>query len=271
MRRVPGAAGGARRSTVQGGDMLVSFRLLMSALLLAPILAHSAQFTSPRELVRAAVEAWRGTSSYFEMTMTIHRPGWERTLSMRGWTEGDKQSLVRVTAPRRDVGNGTLMIGQDMWSYSPKVNRVIKIPSSMMNQGWMGSDFSNKDVSRSDEIIDQYEHSLIDSFEREGHTVYVLESIPHEDAPIVWGKKILSIRDDFVMLEEQYWDQDGVLVKTMQTLDIADMGGRPVARRQRMSKIEEPGEWTEVLTDAIEFDVEVSASLFTLSSLRNPR
>ena len=82
------------------------------------------------------------------MTMVIHRPDWERTMTMRAWTKGDDRSLVRVLEPRKDRGNGTLTDDNSMWSYSPKVNRVIKIPSSMMGQSWMGSDFSNKDVSR---------------------------------------------------------------------------------------------------------------------------
>jgi hypothetical protein len=106
------------------------------------------------EIVRATIDNWRGKSSYGEMTMTIHRPSWERTMSMRAWTQGSKKSLVRITAPKKDAGNGTLMVDNNMWSYAPKVNRVIKVPSSMMGQSWMGSDFSNKDVSRADDIVD---------------------------------------------------------------------------------------------------------------------
>lgn len=109
------------------------------------------------EIVRDAVNHWRGTSSRGSMTMTIHRPDWERSMSMDSWTQGEKRSLVRVTAPQKDRGNGTLMDGNNMWSFSPKVNRVIKVPSSLMSQSWMGSDFSNKDISRVDDIIDQYE------------------------------------------------------------------------------------------------------------------
>ena len=93
--------------------------------------------SNARELVKAAMEHWRGINSYSEMTMTIHRADWERSMSMRAWSEGDKLSLVRVTEPKKDVGNGTLLKDNDMWSYSPKINRIIKIPSSMMNQGWM--------------------------------------------------------------------------------------------------------------------------------------
>ncbi|MCW8924987.1 MAG: outer membrane lipoprotein-sorting protein, partial [Xanthomonadales bacterium] len=223
------------------------------------------------DLVRAAMEHWRGTTSYSEMTMTIHRPDWQRSMSMNAWSEGDKLSLVRVTEPKKDAGNGTLLNDNDMWTYSPKINRIIKIPSSMMSQGWMGSDFSNKDISKSTEIVEEYEHKLIEQTQLDGHTVYTIEAIPHEDAAIVWGKEVLKIRDDFVMLEEQYWDQDGVLVKVLRTTDISEMGGRSVARVMRMGKVDTPEEWTEMSISAIEFDIELPAGVFTLSNLRNPR
>jgi outer membrane lipoprotein-sorting protein len=227
--------------------------------------------TDAKELVRAAMDHWRGLNSYSEMTMTIHRPDWERSMSMRAWSEGDKLSLVRVTEPRKDAGNGTLLKDNDMWTFSPKINRIIKIPSSMMNQGWMGSDFSNKDISKSTDILNEYEHALSDQTQEEGHMVYTIEAIPHEDAAIVWGKEVLKIRDDFVILEEQYWDQDGVLIKVMRTREIAEMGGRSVARVLRMGKLETPEEWTEMTIDSIEFDLELPAGVFTLSNLRNPR
>jgi outer membrane lipoprotein-sorting protein len=224
-----------------------------------------------QDIVRAAIDYWRGQSSYSEMTMTIHRPDWERSMSMRAWTQGDERSLVRVTAPKKDRGNGTLIDDNNMWSYSPKVNRVIKVPSSMMGQSWMGSDFSNKDISRVDDIIDQYDHCILSEDEQNGHTVYYIESIPHEDAAVVWGKEVLAIRDDNVVLEHAFYDQDGELVKRLQSLEIGEMGGRVVAIHQRMQKEDAPGEWTEIIVDSVEYDLELKDSLFTLSNLRNPR
>ena len=225
----------------------------------------------PRELIRAAMEHWRGLSSYSEMTMTVHRSDWQRSFSMRAWTRGDKLSLVRVTAPKRDAGNGTLVKDRSMWTFSPKINRVLKLPSALMNQSWMGSDFSNKDISKSTDIIDQYDHRLLGSEVIDGRRRYTIESIPHEDAAIVWGKEIVVIRDDFVLLRQEFWDQDGVLVKHMDALDIARMGGREIASRMRMHKAESEDEWTEMRVDSVDFDVELAAELFTLSNLRNPR
>jgi len=223
------------------------------------------------DIIRKAMDHYRGQTSYAEMSMIIHRPDWQREMTMRAWTQGDKQTLVRVTEPPKDAGNGTLSVDGNMWTYTPKINRVIKVPSSMMSQNWMGSDFSNKDVSKDTTIIDQYDHSLLELREHDGHRAYVIESIPHEEAAVVWGREVLHIRDDWVILEQQFWDQDDVLVKTLKTLEVDELSGRNVATVIRMGKEESPDEWTEVRTAAVAFDVELPATLFTLSNLRNPR
>lgn len=224
-----------------------------------------------KEIIRGAMDNWRGVTSYSEVSMTIQRRDWQRTLSMRSWTEGDKKSLVRVTLPKKDAGNATLLDGTNMWSYSPKINRVIKVPSSMMSQSWMGSDFSNKDISRSTDVLDHYEHQLIRTEQLEGQSVYTIEAVPHEDAPVVWGKEILKIREDFVMLEHQFWDQDGVLVKEMKTTEVAEMGGRTISKTLRMYSVDTPDEYTQLSNHHVEFNIDLPAYLFTLSNLRNPR
>ena len=226
---------------------------------------------SARDLVQKAMDHWRGLTSYGVSTMTIHRPDWERSMTMKSWSKGDKVSLVRVIEPAKDAGNGTLLNDSNMWTYTPRINRIIKVPSSMMSQSWMGSDFSNKDIAKSTDIIDQYDHELTGQQEKDGHVLYTITSIPHEDAAVVWGKEVLVIRDDWVLLEQQFWDQDGVLVKKLEALEVGEMGGRAVAKVIRMGKVDTPLEWTQLTTSEIEFDLELSDQLFTLSNLRNPR
>jgi len=190
---------------------------------------------------------------------------------MRAWTKGDKKTLVRIVDPKKDRGNGTLTDDKSMWSYSPKVNRVIKIPSSMMGQSWMGSDFSNKDIAKADDIVDEYQHRIQKIEEIDGVTIYDIQSIPNEDAAIVWGSELMRIREDHVVLQHSFYDQDGELVKTLGTLEIVEMGGRVIAKRQRMTKADNPDEWTEIQVNEVEYQIELKDSLFTLSNLRNPR
>jgi len=244
---------------------------VLPLLLLASSFAAEGEELDATQIVRDAIDHWRGLSSYTEMTMVIHRPDWERSMTMRAWTKGQDQSLVRVVEPKKDRGNGTLTDENSMWSFSPKVNRVIKVPSSMMGQSWMGSDFSNKDIARADDIIDQYDHSILNREEVDEIAVYEIESIPHEDAAVVWGREVLKIRDDHVVLEHAFFDQDGELVKKLVSLEVGDMGGRTIAKRQRMVKTEEPNEWTEISVDDVEYEIDLKDSLFTLSNLRNPR
>ncbi|MEM7360017.1 MAG: outer membrane lipoprotein-sorting protein [Pseudomonadota bacterium] len=255
----------------------INLSIALSLILALNVLTSASQVfaqeetVTPRDIIQGAMDNFRGESSFTEMTMTIHREDWERSISMQAWTAGDKNSLVRVTKPKKDLGNATLIKDKDMWSFAPKINRVIKVPSSMMNQSWMGSDFSNKDISRSTEILDSHAHTLTATEEQDGHTVYTITAVPHEDAPVVWGKEVLVIRDDFVLLEQQYWDQDGVLVKTMKVTEIAKMDGRNIGKVMRMFKVDEPEEWTQVTNHSVDFDVELAGNTFTLSNLRNAR
>ena len=246
-------------------------RLLFSILLLVLPVFTAAEERDATQIVRDAINHWRGLTSYTEMTMIIHRPDWERSMTMQAWTKGDDHSLVRVMEPKKDRGNGTLTDENSMWTFSPKINRVIKVPSSMMGQSWMGSDFSNKDISRVDDIIYQYDHTLLSTTVDEEVTIYEIESIPHEEAAVVWGREVLRIRDDHVVLEHSFYDQDGELVKSLQSLEIAEMGGRTIATRQRMGKTDEPDEWTEIVVNEVEYELELKDSVFTLSNLRNPR
>lgn len=241
---------------------MLSLILLFSSSLLAQ---------DPLAIVQKAEDKLKGEQSYAEMSMTIVRPNWNRTIKMKSWSRGTDYSLILITQPARDKGTVFLKKRKEVYNWIPSIERQIKLPPSMMNQSWMGSDFSNKDVARSAEIIDQYHHSLVSTESSEGHKVYVIQSIPKEDAPVVWGKEVLHIRDDYVMLQHTFYDQDMQPVKRMKTSKVGMMGGRMVAIHERMAKLETPNEYTEITIIKAKFDIKVPESMFTLSNLRNPR
>ncbi|MDG0980817.1 MAG: outer membrane lipoprotein-sorting protein [Halieaceae bacterium] len=223
------------------------------------------------DIIKSAMKVWRGASSDGEMTMTIHRPDWERSMTIHSRTKGLDKSFLIVKAPKKDAGNATLLLNDNMWSYSPRIKRVIKIPSSMMAQSWMGSDLSNRDITKDTDVIDEYDHTLIGTREENGHIIYQIRSIPHENAPVVWGKEIYRIRDDFLILQQEFWDQDNQLVKTIRTLEHQVINGRPVGTRMRIQDENKPDEWTELAVDNIQFDIDIDDSVFTVGQLRSAR
>ena len=242
--------------------------LLLTGLL--PALALGAD-PDPTQLIKQAFDNWRGKSSYTEVTMTVHRPDWERSMSMLSWTRGDDDSLVRFTAPPKDAGNATLKLGDDMWIFNPRLNQILKLPASMMAQSWMGSDFSYNDLAKANQVLTQYTHKLIGNEQREGHGVYVIEALPKPEAATVWGKQVVRIRDDGVLLEENYFDQDMKLVKSMGTKTVAELGGRQYPVLVIMRKAESAREWTQLHFLQGHFNLHLPDALFTKSNLRNPR
>jgi outer membrane lipoprotein-sorting protein len=224
-----------------------------------------------RSLVEDSFNYMRGKCSVSTVIMTIHRPAWERKMTIKAWTRGQKDSLFYIDSPPKDHGNGTLKRGREMWMYNPKVNRIIKVPPSMMSQSWMGSDFSNNDLSKSDSLLTDYTHSIIGTETHEGKRVYLIKSVPKPNAPVVWGMQRLKIREDLIWLREEFYDEDLEPVKVMSTLEIQMLGGRLYPKVWRMYKIDETDEYTELTYTSLEFKTSLPDDLFSQAGLRKAR
>ena len=237
------------------------------ALLGAVGAAHGDELTA-RALLEGALDLTRGRSSHVEMTMTIHRPTWQRRITVVAWTRGREDILIRFTAPAKDAGTATLKKGQRMWTYTPKLGRDIRLPASMMSQSWAGSDFSYNDLARTDAYLRHYHFAIAETREEGGHTVYTLELTPHDDAPVVWGKEVMRLRDDYVLLSQSFYDQAMVQVKVLRTLEVGDLGGRTIALRMRMAEVGDADRWTEIHYHKADFDAAVEDAMFTTFALR---
>lgn len=241
--------------------------LLCFFLLKAPI----AVALDAQSLVENSFNYMRGKSSVATVIMTIHRPAWERKMTIAAWTRGQKDSLFYIESPPKDRGNGTLKRGREMWMYNPKVNRVIKVPPSMMSQSWMGSDFSNNDLAKSDSLLTDYTHSIFGTETHEGKNVYLIQCMPKPNAPVVWGMQKLKIREDLIWLQEVFYDEDLKPVKAMTTLEIQILGGKLYPKVWRMHKVDEPESFTELTYTSLEFKSTLPDSMFTQTNLRKAR
>ena len=227
-----------------------------------------AQSEEAKALVEGMFDHMRGKASFAKVDMTIHRPYWERTMTIEAWTKGISDSIFFITAPPKDNGNGTLKKSREMWMFNPKVNRVIKLPPSMMSQGWMGSDFSNNDIAKSDTLINDYVHTLEDTEIVDGKKVYLIKSMPKLAAPVVWGMQKLKVREDLVVLSQEFYDEDLELVKAMTTMEIRMVGDRMYPMVWRMQKADAKDEYTQLDYKELEFKDNLPDNLFTLSNLK---
>ncbi len=224
-----------------------------------------------QSLVEDSFNYVRGKASVSTVTMTVHRAKWERKMTIKAWTRGRKDSLFYIEAPAKDHGNGTLKKGREMWMYNPKINRIIKVPPSMMSQSWMGSDFSNNDLAKSDSLLNEYTHTIIDTETHEGKKVYLIKSMPNPGAPVVRGMQKLKIREDLIWLEQVFFDEDLQPVKAMTMLEIQMLGGKLFPKVWRMNKVDEKEQYTELTYEMLTFKPDLPDSFFTLSNLRKAR
>lgn len=221
-----------------------------------------------RAIIEAGFNHYRGQASKAVIEMVIHRPSWERRMQMTGWTKGTDRSLIHITAPAKDKDNGTLKRGRDMWTYNPKINRIIKLPPSVMSQAWMGSDFSNNDLAKSDSILNDYTHTLMGTETHQGHTVHVIKSIPKPQAPVVWGMQVTKIRDDHVMIYQEFFDEELQPVKRMTVDGIQMMSGRMFAKKWKMQEVDATDQYTLLYYHELEFLDDLPDHLFTTNQLK---
>lgn len=230
---------------------------------------QSTEKIDAKEIIDRVDRILRGKSSHGIATMTIMTKRGKRAKTLEMWSEGREKFLIKILRPKKEEGVSTLKVDTDIWNYLPKVERTIRVPSSMMMASWMGSHFSNDDLVKESQLIRDYEIEVSFTGERDGIAVYEFLLIPLPDAPVVWGKiEYLVRQDDLMPLWAKYYDEDGELKRTMSFSNFEKASGRMVPMRMLLTPEDETDEYTEILYESIEFDIDLPEDTFSLSSLR---
>jgi len=267
MPRFPAASPACRPAVTLG---LVLALAWLGVAWAAPAVA--AEAPDVQAIMRRIDRLWRGDTSHAVMTMVVRTRHYERNMTMEAWSRGKDESLVQIEAPVKDRGVATLKVGQNIWNYFPKINRVTKVPPSMMMGSWMGSHFTNDDLVKESSYEEDYTYELTFHGRREGRAVYEVTLTPRPEAAVVWGKVTMEVTQDALMpLEFRYFDEDGRLVRRMTFDDPRRFGDRTVPARLVMRPEDKPEESTTVIYEELTFDVKLPPDLFSLRSLRQGR
>ncbi|MFW5761105.1 MAG: outer membrane lipoprotein-sorting protein [Cyclobacteriaceae bacterium] len=234
------------------------------------LIAISSNAQDATEIVRQADQKMRGESSYAEMSMTIIRPDWTREISMKTWALDTEYSLIMITGPARDKGVAYLKRGNEIWNWQPSIDRVVKLPPSMMSQSWMGSDFTNDDLVRESSIVKDFTHTLLGDTTIENRSAYKIELLPKENAAVVWGKILLYIsKDQYLQLVTKFYDEDMYLVNTMIASDIRQFGDRQVPSKLTVMPADEEDQKTVLEYQNMEFNINIDPSFFSIQKMKS--
>lgn len=246
-------------------------RILLSVLMFLAVPSLSAQEKSNdlKTILDKMDRVYRAESSEFEMEMEIVTPDWKRTMKMKAWSEGMKKTFITILSPSKDKGIGTLKVDTDMWNYFPKVNKVMKVPPSMMMGSWMGSDFTNDDLVKETTFLDDHTAKLLESTEKD---IIVIELKPKESAASVWGKIIAKVRkSDYLPVSQDYYDEKGVKTRTITFSNIKEMGGRTIPSVMEIIPLNKKGNSTKITYLSGKFNEKLDADTFSLRNLQKMR
>lgn len=240
--------------------------LFLSLIYCVPSFAISASDTiDPVDLIKRVETQYQGRTSHGIARMHIKTSAWERTLTMESWTMGRERFLTRILKPRKERGTATLKVENNIWNYLPKIDRLIKIPSSLMGDSWMGSHLTNDDLVKEDKV-DKLFCLKVASRTKD---IAVIIGVPKPDAAVVWGKIIYKINlTKKIPVYIDYYDEDGEAVRRITFSEVSKIDGRSIPMKMMVKPFDKPNEFTELIYEKIEFGVKIKKDVFSIRTLR---
>jgi outer membrane lipoprotein-sorting protein len=219
------------------------------------------------DIVKKVEDNLRGKDAYMKMKMTIVSARHKRTVELESWAIGKKKSFMKILYPPKDRGITFLKLDKQLWQYVPKIERIVKIPPSMMLQSWMGSDFTNDDMVRESSLVDDYDPAIV---AKEGHVVTIAFT-PRPDAAVVWGKIVSEIDvRTYTQIHDVFYDDFDEQVREMFYGDVKTFGTHHIPTLMRIKPLEkgkEKNETTVTLYEVV-YDQGVSERYFTKQALK---
>jgi hypothetical protein len=236
--------------------------LVWSLLLILPAAAFAIDL---KELVRQVEQQYNGNSSHARADMKVKTEHWQRNMTLEAWSLGRDHFLTRIQAPPKEKGVSTLKVNKEVWNYMPRVDRVIKVPPSMMGGAWMGSHITNDDLVKATHVDLDYDLTLAGETE----TQWRISCLPKPDVPVVWGKIVYAIRKaDRVPLKVEYFDENMVKVREIRFDDVQSVENRAIPMRMTVQPLDKPGEQTVLHYQEIDYDIPIKESYFSLRNLK---
>lgn len=242
--------------------------MMVALFMMNNVFAATNKGLNPKSLIKRAEDQVLGRTFRGKLHMKIERPDSLREMEILSWTEGRDKALVKIVEPAKDQGIGNLRLALDLWQYLPKVERLIKIPPSLMLQSWMGSDFTNDDLVRTSSTYRDYTHQFAGYEMIDGVKTAKIICTPKPNAPVVWGKLEMWIDPvRAVTLRQDFYSEGGELLKSMTGSKIRKFGTHTIASRLEMKTVKKNTKTTIDYMDAT-FDAKIDDSVFNQNFLK---
>jgi len=187
--------------------------------------------------------------------------------------EGVKKSLIRFLKPSKVKGTGFLSISDpggpdENYIYLPALGKPRRLSSEERGGNFMGSDFTNEDMSPSHE---DYMHELLNIEEIDGLAYYIVESVPKTDKirkDVGFARKRTWIsKDKFQVLKMEALDINGKVIRVLTLADYLEVGEDAWIPTKMEMKTIESGSRTVLEYKNIRFNTGLTDDDFSIRQL----
>lgn len=217
-----------------------------------------AQGLAPEEILEKVKEAWQPESFHARVALEVAEGERVQRWELEVWSERER-ALIRVLSPEEEAGSGYLVLEDAVWYYSPEVGISIQLPELALAEGAFGGAAALEDLFRGTLAAE----CEVNAEPLDGG--WLLTLVPKPEAPVVWGRLELAVREDFALLEMRFFDQRGELFRTVRASGFIDAGGRPFPTVVEVGEAD--GDWAveRILEPGIGIDI--PDGVFTLEFL----
>jgi outer membrane lipoprotein-sorting protein len=148
---------------------------------------------------------------------------------------------------------------------------VMKLPSGMLGDSWMGSDFTNDDLVKGSSLSKDFDAKVNGVVDVDGKKAWSITLVPTKSATVVWGKIEMQVdRASCLPVDEKFYDENNKLARTMTFSDFKKIGWRDFPGKMTV-KPGDGGRETTVQYDDVTFDGDIPDDTFSVHRLEQGR
>jgi len=246
----------------------------LAALLLPAVI--SAQ--TAKEISQKATEVIDYTSMEMVTTLKIYdAKGSERirqiTTATRKFGETNK-TMIKFIAPADIKGTAMLIYdhentGDDMWIYMPALRKTRRIVSTEKGRNFMGSEFTNADMSKPN--MNDFQYKILGTESYEGRLCWKIESACINETVAVengFSKKVSYIEKATNLCHKTaYYDLQGTLLKSQYIRQYKKQPNGKYFSYQMEMKNEQNGRKSVMIVDKFQTGSSLPEGAFTAAML----
>ena len=210
-------------------------RRIAMGLILAAFVSISASAQNAREIIKKSHDAVKVSSFEAVSTLTItdskgNKRIRKNTMASISLSDGTEKRIIKFLSPPEVKGTGILIFdysdkSDDMWIYLPALRKTRRIVSREKSKSFMGSEFSNANMTAPG--LDDFTYSLLGTDTFLDKNCYMVESIPvNTDLEDEYGysKSVSWVDEDSYLVHQiYYFDFDSEMFKSIINSDFKEL------------------------------------------------